>query len=304
MRPDIKKIRAIALPLVLWSIAFLGGLVILLGGVVGDWLEGESRAERRFVARQMALSGIALGLNPALKPGDPLLRSGSSDGEGYEVRLENEASKINPNFYIENGNRPAFSRLFEGWGVKPEEADAAIDGLKDWIDGDDFLSLKGAERGEYERAGRPGYPANRPLRHIREMESVMNLAPVLAAKENWQDYFTIWYTGKISIQHAKEPMLAELAELTPVQIQSLLEVRAGLDGVEGTDDDGKIESIESAAAILGADSRQREALLNFFDTSGDIRRIESTGFCQGVRHKIVVVAPAGSPGQIMSWEEK
>jgi len=303
MRPD-KKHRAIALPLVLWSIAFLGGLVILLGGVVGDWLESESRAERRFVARQMALSGIALGLNPALKPGDPLLRSGNSDGEGYEVRLENEAAKINPNFYIEKGDRPVFLRLFEGWGVKPEEADAAIDGLTDWIDGDDFLSLKGAERGEYERAGRPGYPANRPLRHIREMEAVMNLSPLLAAKENWQDYFTIWYTGMISIQHAKEPMLAELAELTPVQIQSLLKVRAGLDGIEGTDDDGKIESMDAAVAILGADSRQREALLNFFDTSGDIRRIESTGFCYGVRHKIVVVAPAGSPGQIMSWEEK
>ena len=303
MRPD-KKHRAIALPLVLWSIAFLGGMVVLLTGVVSDWLESESRAERRFVARQMALSGIALGLNPALKPGDPLLRSGRPDGEGYEVRLENEAAKINPNFWIQQANRPVFLRLFEGWGVELDVAEAATDGLTDWIDGDDFLSLKGAERGEYERAGRPGYPANRPLRHIREMEAVMNLSPVLAAKQNWQDYFTIWYTGRISIQHVKEPLLAELAALTPVQIQSLLEVRAGLDGIEGTDDDEKIESVEVAADFLGADFRQRAALLDFFDTSGDIRRIESTGYCFGVRHKIVVVAPAGSPGQIMSWEER
>lgn len=303
MRADPKH-RAIALPLVLWSIAFLSGMVVLLAGVVGDWLESESRAERRFVARQMALSGIALGLNPALKPGDPLLRSGSPDGEGYEVRLENEAAKINPNFWIQQANRPVFLRLFEGWGVELEAAEAAIDGLTDWIDGDDFLSLKGAERGEYERAGRPGYPANRPLRHIREMEAVMNLSPVLAAKQGWQDYFTIWYTGKISIQHAKEPMLAELAYLTPVQIQSLLEVRAGLDGIEGTDDDEKIESVEAAADFLGVDSRQRVALLDFFDTSGDIRRIESTGYCFGVSHKIVVVAPVDSPGQIMSWEER
>ena len=50
--------------------------------------------------------------------------------------------------------------------------------------------------------------------------------------------------------------------------------------------------------------RQRQALLTFFDTSGDLRRIESTGYCHGVRHKIIVVAPAGSPGQMMSWEEK
>jgi hypothetical protein len=303
MSPD-RKHRAIALPLVLWSIAFMGGLVVLLSGVVSDWMDSESLAGRRFVARQMALSGIALGLNPVLKPGDPLLRSGSPDGEGYEVRIGNEAAKINPNFWIQQGNRPMFLRLFEGWGVEIVAAEAAIDGLIDWIDGDDFLSLKGAERGEYERAGRPGFPANRPLRHIREMEAVMNLSPILAAKPDWQSYFTVWYSGKTSIQHAKEPILAELAELTPIQIQTLLELRAGVDGIEGTDDDEKFTSIESVADFLGADLRQREALLAFFDTSGDIRRIESTGFCNGVRHTIVVVAPSGSPGQVMSWEEK
>ena len=303
MRPDAKD-RAIALPLVLWAIAFMAGLVVMLAGVVGDWMESESRAERRFVARQQALSGIALGLNPVLKPGDPLLRSGSPDGEGYEVRIANEAAKINPNFWIQQGNRPVFLKLFAGWDVEIMAAEAAIDGLIDWIDGDDFLSLKGAERGEYERAGRPGYPANRPLRHIREMEAVMNLSPILAGKQDWQSYFTIWYSGKVSIQYAKEPILAELAELTPTQIQSLLEVRAGLDGIEGTDDDEKLSSIESVADFLGADGRQRDALLTFFDTSGDIRRIESTGYCYGVRHQIVVVAPAGAPGQIMSWEEK
>jgi hypothetical protein len=303
MSPNRQR-RAFALPLVLWSIAFMAGLLVLLSGLVSDWMDSESRAERRFVARQMALSGIALGLNPALKAGDPLLRSGNPDGEGYEVRIGNEAAKINPNFWIQQGNRPLFLKLFEGWGVDMMEAEAAIDGLTDWIDGDDFLSLKGAERGEYERAGRPGFPANRPLRHVREMEAVMNLSPILAAKPDWQSYFTVWYGGKISIQYAKEPVLAELAELTPPQIQSLLEVRAGVDGIEGTDDDEKFTSIEAVADFLGAGGRQRDALLNFFDTSGDIRRIESTGFCHGVRHQIIVVAPAGSPGQIMSWEEK
>jgi hypothetical protein len=303
MNPDFRH-RALALPLVLWSIAFLGGLVVLLAGVVGDWMESESRAERRFVARQMALSGIALGLNPALKPGDPLLRSGSPDGEGYEVRIGNEAALINPNFFVQLGDRPVFQKLFAAWGVETIAAETAIDSLIDWIDADDFLALKGAERGEYERAGRPGYPANRPIRHIRELEAVMNLAPILAAKEDWKNYFTVWYSGRISIQHAKEPVLKELAGLTPIQIESLLKLRAGLDGIEGTDDDQKIASIDSIADFLGADGRQREALAAFFDTTGDIRRIESTGHCYGVRHRIVVVAPAGSPGQIMSWEEK
>ena len=299
-----KKNRAMALALVLWSIAFMGGILVLLAGVVGDWLENESLAERHFIARQMALSGIAVGLNPAIKPGNPLLKTGTPDTEGYEVRIDNEAARINPNFWIEQANRPIFLKLFESWGIDRDLGEAAIDGLVDWVDGDDFLSRKGAERGEYERAGRPGYPANRPLRHIREMEAVMNLAPLLSQKENWQDYFTVWYSGKISIQYAQEPILRELAELTPSQIEALIKMRAGRDGIEGTDDDQKLGSSEAVAGFLGAGGRQRDALINFFDASGDIRRIESSGYCHGTKHKIIVVGSGGSPNQMMSWEER
>ena len=298
------KIRAVALPLVLWCIAFLAGLVILTGGLVSGWIDSESLAERKFVARQMALSGIALGLNPAVETGSPLLRHGNKNTEGYEVKLTNEAARLNPNFWIQSGNREAFNRLFANWGASLAASEAAIDGLQDWIDADDFVSLKGAERGDYERAGRPGYPANRPLKHIREMESVMNLAPLLAAKQGWQDAFTIWYSGKISIQHAQEPLLKALAELTPNQCESLIQMRAGLDGVDNTADDQKLESIEAVADFLGAGGKQRAALLEFFDTSGDMRRIESTGWCGGISHKIVVIAPTGANGQIMSWEER
>jgi hypothetical protein len=298
------KIRAVALPLVLWCIAFLAGLVILTGGLVSGWIDSESLAERKFVARQMALSGIALGLNPAVESGSPLLRHGNKNTEGYEVKLTNEAARLNPNFWIQSGNREAFNRLFANWGASLAASEAAIDGLQDWIDADDFVSLKGAERGDYERAGRPGYPANRPLKHIREMESVMNLAPLLAAKQGWQDAFTIWYSGKVSIQHAQEPLLKALAELTPNQCESLIQMRAGLDGVDNTADDQKLESIEAVADFLGAGGKQRAALLEFFDTSGDMRRIESTGWCGGISHKIVVIAPTGANGQIMSWEER
>lgn len=256
------------------------------------------------MARQMALSGIALGLNPAVETGSPLLRQGNKNTEGYEVKLTNEAARLNPNFWIQSGNREAFNRLFAHWGASLAASEAAIDGLQDWIDADDFVSLKGAERGDYERAGRPGYPANRPLKHIREMESVMNLAPLLAAKQGWQDAFTIWYSGKISIQHAQEPLLEALAELTPNQCESLIQMRAGLDGVDNTADDQKLESIEAVADFLGAGGKQRAALLEFFDPSGDMRRIESTGWCGGISHKIVVIAPTGANGQIMSWEER
>lgn len=296
--------RAAALPLVLWCIAFIAGLVVLLAGSVGSWMDSETRAEKKFIARQMALSGIAIGQNPLVKPGDPLLGKGSRETRGFEVKISNESAKINPNFWIQNNNRSIFVRLFTSWGADIGTTDAAIDSLIDWIDGDDFASLKGAERGEYERAGKRGYPANRPLKHIREMEAIINLSPLLSAKDGWQNYFTIWYSGKISIQHATESSLTALAEFTPMQCQSLLEMRAGQDGIDGTDDDQKLTSLEDVAAFLGLGSRQRAGLLEFFDTSGDLRCIESTGWCGGVAHKITVVSGADPNSQMMSWEEK
>jgi len=296
--------RALALPLVLWSIAFLAGLVVLVGGSVHAWIGDESRAERVFRARQLALSGIAIGLNPAVKAGDPLLTKGDKEGEGFQVRISDESGKINPNFWIAQNQRDVFIKLFDSWEVDPDARDAAIDGLSDWIDGDDFRSLAGAERGEYEAAGQPGFPANKPLLNAREMEAVMGLNGVLADREGWKELFTTWSNGKINIQFATAPLLESLAEFTPEQFRALFELRAGPDAVEGSDDDIQMESIESAAAVIGVGGRQLELLETFFDVSPGVRRIESTGYCHGTRHRIVVISPESAGGQIMSWEEE
>ncbi len=296
--------RALALPLVLWSIAFLAGLVVLVGSSVNAWIGDEARAERVFRARQLALSGIAIGLNPAVKAGDPLLNNGDKEGEGFEVRISDESGKINPNFWIAQNQRDVFIKLFDAWDVSSEERDAAIDGLSDWVDADDFRSLAGAERGEYESAGRPGFPANKPLLNIREMEAVLGLDRVLASHEGWKDLFTTWSNGKINIQFAPEPLLESLADFTPEQFRALFELRAGPDAVEGSEDDIKLESIDAAAALIGVGGRQLELLETFFDVSPGVRRIESTGYCSGTKHRIVVIAPESGGGQVMSWEEE
>ncbi len=299
-----RRRRAFALPLVLWSLAFIAGLVVLVGGSVSDWVESEARAERTFRARQMALSGVALGMNPEVKAGSPLLKSGAKDTEGFEVKISDEAGRINPNFWISQNNRAIFQQLFESWGIEREPADAAIDGLTDWVDGDDFRSMAGAEKAEYEERGREGFPANRPLLSVKEMEAVLGLDSLLASRSDWQTFFTIRHRGKINIQHASEPVLAAIARLTPRQCQALLELRAGQDGIDGSEDDLEFESIESAAALAGADGVQRKALLEFFDTSGSVRRIESSGYCNGTRHEIIVLFTSEAGSRILAWEEK
>lgn len=296
--------RGIALPIVIWSIAFLSGLVLLAAGVVGDWIDEETLAEKKFIARQMAISGLAIGMNPVVERGDPLLASGTRETEGYEVSIENEAARINPNYWVRQGERGLFQRLFGAWGFDLPAIDTAIDSLIDWVDGDDLASFQGAERGDYERAGMVGFPANALLRDIREMEAILNLGPLLAAKPDWRSYFTIWYDGPISIQHANEPVLREIAELTPLQIDLFLELRAGEDGIDGTSDDQIFQSLDDVANLVGADGRQRESFNRFFGTAGDVRRIESLGYCRGVAHRITAIFAQGSEGGLLSWEER
>jgi general secretion pathway protein K len=60
-------------------------------------------------------------------------------------------------------------RLFTRWGFKPEFTAAVCDALKDWVDADENVSLNGAEKREYDRAGLEGMPFNRPFKEVDEM---------------------------------------------------------------------------------------------------------------------------------------
>jgi len=295
--------RAFALPLVLWSIAFLMGLVLMLAGRVSDWLDRESLAERTFRARQLALNGLALGSHPEVSADDPLLLSGDEKSEGYRVRVTNEAGRVNPNFWVAQQNREIFQRLFRAWQVGLEDQDPAIDGLVDWIDGDDFRSLAGAESAEYLAQGLTGFPANRPLTSVREMEAVIGLAPLLAEQDNWQELFTLWHSGPPNLQYADERLLQALAGLSKEQCEMLFKLRAGADGVEGNKDDLIFQSVDQAAKLLGISGAELVGLQNFFGVTGNVRCVESTGFCYGRKHTIRVVL-GGAGGGFLSWEER
>ena len=291
----------IALPIVLWGIAFLAAVVIMVGVRVKERTDEQSHAERSFHARELALRGLAFGRHPGVKEGDPLLRDGDPETEGYEVLISDESGRINPNTWA--GDRDFFSTLFRAWDVPQREADAAMDSLTDWIDADEFRSLAGAEQAEYEAAGLPGFPPNEPLGDIREMESVLNLREVLAEIDDWKDNFTLLHDGKINVNHSSEPLLADLAGLEERQIRALKDYRLGVDGERGTEDDLEFTKIDDAIAIAGAVGNQAAAMTKFFDTAGKARRVESRGFVYGVTRTITVVTQ-GDGNAILAWEEK
>ncbi|MFZ4115549.1 MAG: general secretion pathway protein GspK [Chthoniobacterales bacterium] len=299
--------NAFALPMVLWAIAFLAGLIILVAGSVSSWLDEESHAERLFHARQLALSGLAIGMNPNIRPNDPALTQGDptdKEGESFSVHLNNESGFINPNTWLAKSDRVIFQRLFEKWGVSQKDQETAIDGLYDWQSRTELRSAHGAKQAEYEKHGLEGYPPNAPFVHAREMGMVIGFASVVKANPKWEHYFSTFNPGKININYCSPEMFIDLLGLTPQQTEAFVKLCAGPDGISGTEDDLIFNDINQAAKLMGVSGLQEQLLLNYFGVTGNIRRIDSKGIYHGITHHIVVIIGDSQGGSMLSWQEQ
>jgi hypothetical protein len=299
--------------MVLWAIALLAAITLLLAGIIEGWITEETREGKQFEARAQALSGIALAMEPSIGPGDPLLHQHSGNGdEGFDVVLKNEAGLINPNFLLGTApdKRNLLKKLFNQWGLSIDECDAAADGLYDWQSNTPLRSLHGAKQAEYEAIGRNGFPPGAPFSSPNEMSLVIGFDPVMQHRPNWRTYFTTHYNGKINILHAPKQILVDFLGLTPSQADAWMALRAGKDGVDGTPDDLTLDSIEHAAELIGCRGSERSILLDAFDITGNVRRIESTGYCNGVKKRITVILTgdstdnAQSHGNLLGWSEQ
>ena len=301
-----------ALPMVLWTIALLGGITILLAGIISGWTDEETRAGKLLRAREQALSGVSVAMNPAVSPGDPLLKAINTDGsEGYSVTLSDDSGLINPNMFLKDPDRrDLLKRLFNTWGLKPEQADSAADGLYDWQNPSPFRSLHGAKAQDYEAAGRSGLPPGTPFTSPEEMTLVLGFDPVMEAKTNWPCFFTTSWQGKVNLLHAPKEVLVDFVGLTPAQADAWITLRNGKDGIEGTPDDLKVKDLDQAAMLIGAAGGQKTLLEEACDVQGTVRRIESTGFCHGVKRVIIVIVATGgqenpqSAVSMLGWSER
>jgi hypothetical protein len=311
--PSRRHESGMALPMVLWSIALLTGIVLLLAGIIEGWLSEETRLGKLFRARQQALSGIAVAMNPGVFAGDPLLNQFSKDGsEGYQVAIKDESGLINPNYFLAQtpDQRSMLGQLFTAWKLDKNSSDAAADGLYDWQSQSPFRSLHGAKKEDYAAVGMSGLPPGAPFASPEEMELVIGFDSVVQAKPDWVSNFTTYYNGPVNILRAPKNILVELLGLLPSQADNWIALRTGKDGIEGTDDDLKPTSITNAISLIGVNGAKAALIGRICTTTGSVRRIESTGICNGVKQRITVIAPTGSTqnpqgaSSVLGWSEQ
>lgn len=297
--------RGAALLLTLWCIAVVAVTVVLTARIVESDVEGESLRSRKFEARELALTGIAHGMNPALKRGSEFFQQKLADGRELDVRVTSESARLNINQLAKEKGETTLRNLFALWGVADDEARVAVDSLADWVDEGDLRRLNGAEREDLQNQTAFSLPQDRGFQSVSEMRRVRGMDAIARYKPDWSDYFSVYSRVPLDIQDAPPDVLRVVAGLSGVQAEMLDEFRNGEDEKPGTFDDRIIQSLDEVVARLGLNEAQAETLRGSFQPGAEPTRIESTGRVGGTPCLIATVVDRGQKkSSRLSWEEQ
>jgi hypothetical protein len=260
-----------------------------------------SGSENRILeAEAMAASGAEMALNPVIRPNSPNLERNLTAREGYRVRLTGEGGRLNLNWLVAGENPVRIEilrRYLEVKGVELNERDHMIDCLLDWVDPDNLARLNGAEAGD-------GYePANTLLTRIDELKKVKGWEK-FTATPGWEDDFTLNSSGPIDLAWASRDVLRSVPGMTDAMIDRFLQMRAGPDGKEGTQDDTVFKSVDEVRSALAISPQQFQALAPYVSFKDSVMRAVSVGRSGEMTRMVqMVFRRAGNVPQMITWRE-
>jgi type II secretory pathway component PulK len=299
------KARGSALILVLWCLLLLGMAVFGVVEMVELSVEHTSHDEMALEARGLALSGVALGLNPQLLKDDPLLFQKPAAGRQFKVTIGSEGARLNLNYVLLSGHKEILENLFTQWGLQVDQADHVADCLYDWITPGDLKSLDGAKAADYAQANLPQTPTYQPFISFDEVKLVMGMDLLEKVRPNWEDSFTLWSSGPLNVNEAPPELIAAVFSLDPKEVAFFTDARNGRDGIAGTSDDVPVTSLTTFQGELGISTLAMQTLGNQISLSDPNRRVESVGQAEGTQVMISVVTRLNSsPIQYFLWSEQ
>lgn len=283
--------------LVIWALMLISVAVIGALEFISYSVDENVLAAKDFRALHMAECGIAVGLHPQVRPGDPSLKQTIGTDGGYEVKISTEGSRIPVTYLTDSKFRDIVYELFILWKLSPEEANTAVDCLTDWMDGDDDLRSQGAESDYYKSQNYADFPRQQAFTSLEEMLLVKGMDVVERMKPDWRNYFSIYSDGIIDLNYASKEILMAATGCQESDAENLIRERSGADGVAGTDDD-KTLSINAATQLLGMDSNKYQSLQSIITTEHLTRRVESVGRSGAQSYKVVVIARRQTDGSL------
>lgn len=192
-----------------------------------------------------------------------------------------------------------------------KQADAIAQAIIDWRDPDNSALPSGAESNQYKSLSKPYEARNGAFETVEELQMVKGITP--AIYEKVKPFLTVYTNGKININTAPREVLQAFG-LGEELAGKIVELRQGLDKIEGTRDDQFFQYTDgiSAAILAGAPLSPQEVdqlsnLINpdTVDVKSDVFRIYSIGrLIRGSRmSETRVTAVAERSGRILYWSE-
>jgi len=287
--------------LALWALFLLSALVISWALDINSRLALSSEGTRMLKAEAVACSGAEVALNPTTKPSSPYLKGQLNNGATYDAKITGEGGRIDLNWVV---SRPdvveLLRRYLENKGIDLNERDLMIDSLEDWVSPNVGLHHLNAppESDDY-------HPAHAPLGRVDELKKVAGWAEFTSVP-GWDSDFTVNTRTGIDMAWASRDVLLALPGMRPELVDRFLQIRQGPDGIDGTEDDTPLKSMEDIRAILGLNPQQFQQLQPFLapNTPVPIFRVVSVGTAgKSTRTVQMVFQRIGVMPQVITWRE-
>jgi type II secretory pathway component PulK len=207
---------------------------------------------------------------------------------------------------INTANTAELQQALTVMGVDADDISVVSDSIQDWIDADDSPRVAGAESDYYQSLTPPYYAKNAPIDDLSELLLVKGVTPEMyygstssnspapqtpqnpklgfgTAPDQAPDYpfglkdvFTPISSGKININTAGTNVLQMIPGVDATIAASIIQLRAGPDGVDGTDDDTPFRRAAGALQAAGLNSASAAQAGNLVTTRSSTFQVNIT----------------------------
>jgi general secretion pathway protein K len=189
-------------------------------------------------------------------------------GDGtFSIKITDLERKVNVN----TADGPILQQALQVIGADATDIPTISDSIQDWIDRDDNTRINGAESDYYQSLTPPYMAKNGPIDDLSELLMIRGIRdnPEIYSSEydniprfdqfgnpipqrtyaaHLVDIFTPMSTGRININTASPLVLQTIPGVDAGIAEQIVRIRAGPDGVDGTEDDTPFENVSQLAS--------------------------------------------------------
>lgn len=232
----------------------------------------------------------------------------------FDVIITDNERKMN----INTADSTFIQNALEVMGVADDQRTTIAQSIADWIDTNDDPQLSGAEEDYYMGLAVPYHCKNGPLDDIAELLLIQGVTPEIYyglaridgrtpsfhkinEEENEEnnnfldndyefdggmmDLFCTLSSGTININTVPIEVLQMFPNMTPEMAREIITYRAGLDGVEGTEDDEMISNVSQLQAVPSMDQGVVQILSTYCGVRSTVFTVEVIAEIDGQQRK-------------------